>query len=106
VRDGPRREFEVRVGAVISLFGSVAAAWPVAAQMQPTTQPPQLMTPSSPKVVRVKLIDPKAPTPRFRLRDGAVDLTKGFNLGGSEGIGAAWKMPPIGETFDARYGRW
>ena len=26
-------------------------------------------------------------------------------LGGSEGIGATWKMPPTGETFDARHGR-
>jgi hypothetical protein len=33
-----------------------------------------------------------------------VDLTKGFSLGGSQAIGAIWKMPPIGETFDARYG--
>jgi hypothetical protein len=54
----------------------------------------------------VKLIHSNAPTPRFQLRDGVVDLTKGFSLGGSEGIGAAWKLPPIGETFDARYGRW
>ncbi len=94
--------------AVISLFGSVTVAWPVAAQMQSTTQPTQSMTSSSPKVqvVHVKLIHSNAPTPRFQLRDGVVDLTKGFNLGGSEGIGAAWKLPPIGETFDARYGRW
>jgi hypothetical protein len=31
---------------------------------------------------------------------------KGFHLGGPEGIGGGWKMPPTGETFDARYGRW
>jgi hypothetical protein len=31
---------------------------------------------------------------------------KGFHLGGPEGIGSGWKMPPTGETFAARYGRW
>jgi hypothetical protein len=31
---------------------------------------------------------------------------KVFSLGGFEGDGGAWKMPPAGETFDARYGRW
>jgi hypothetical protein len=58
------------------------------------------------EVVHVKRIDPDAPKPRFQLRDGVIDLTKGFGLGGSEGIGATWKMPPTGETFDARHGRW
>jgi hypothetical protein len=98
----------VRVGAVISLFGSVAATWPVAAQMQmQPTQPTQSMMSSSPKIemVRVKRIDP-GPKLRFQLSDGSVDLMKVFSLGGSQGVGATWKMPPIGETFDARYGRW
>jgi hypothetical protein len=100
------REFEVRLGAVISLFGSVAAAWPVAAQMQPT-QPTKATTANLPKIeiVRVKRIDPDGRL-GFNLRGGIVDLTKGFSLGGSEGIGATWKMPLTGETFDARYGRW
>jgi len=31
---------------------------------------------------------------------------KAFSLGGFQRIGHAWKMPPIGVTFDARYGRW
>ena len=39
-------------------------------------------------------------------RDGVVDLTKGFSLGGSDGIGATWKMPATTETFDTRYKRW
>jgi hypothetical protein len=43
---------------------------------------------------------------RSQLSDGEVDLMKGFHLGGPEGIGSGWKMPPTGETFDARYGRW
>jgi hypothetical protein len=93
---------------VINLFGSVVAAWPVAAQMQ--TQPPQptkSMMSSAPKIemVRVKRIDP-GPKLRFRLSDGSVDLMNVFSLGGADGIGATWKMPPTGETFDVRYGRW
>jgi hypothetical protein len=94
---------------VISLFGSVAAAWPVTAQMQ--TQPPQptksMMSSAPPKIemVRVKRIDP-GPKLRFQLSDGSVDLMKVFSLGGADGIGATWKMPRTGETFDVRYGRW
>jgi hypothetical protein len=57
-------------------------------------------------VIRVKPIDPAAPKPRFQLSDGSVDLMKAFSLGSFEGIGHAWKMPPIGVTFDARYGQW
>ena len=93
---------------VICLFGSAAAAWPVAAQMQPTTQPTQATAANPPRieVKRVKLIDPNAPTPRFQLNDGVVDLTRGFSLGGSEGIGAAWKVPPTEPTFNGRFGRW
>jgi len=30
----------------------------------------------------------------FRLSDDSVDLMKAFSLGGSEGIGGAWKIPP------------
>ena len=93
---------------VICLFGSAAAAWPVAAQMQPTTQPTQATAANPPRieVKRVKLIDPNAPTPRFRLNDGVVDLTRGFSLDGSEGTGAAWKVPPTEPTFNGRFGRW
>jgi hypothetical protein len=94
----------VRLGPIFCLFGSVAA-WPVATHAQLTTQP---TTANSPKVemVRVKPIDPATPKPRLQLSDSSVDLMKGFSLGGSQGIGATWKMPPIGETFDARYGQW
>jgi hypothetical protein len=90
------------------LLGGVAVAWPLAAHGQSTTQPAPATTANLPQieVVYVKRIDPDAPKPRFQLRDGVIDLTKGFSLGGSEGIGATWKMPPTGETFDARYGRW
>ena len=58
------------------------------------------------EVVRVKPIDPAAPNLRFQLSDGSVDLMKAFSLGGFEGVGGAWKMPPTDETFDTRYGRW
>jgi hypothetical protein len=97
----------MRRRAFICLFGSVAAVWPLATQAQSTMQPTQSMTSSEPKIemVRVKRIDP-APKAWFQLRDGIVDLTKDFSLGGPQGIGATWKMPPTGETFDARYGRW
>jgi hypothetical protein len=92
----------------IWVLGSMAAAWPFAAHAQPTTQSAQAAATNPPRieVVRVKLLDPNGPNPRFRLRDGVVDLTKNFSLGGLEGIGTTWKMPTTIETFDARYGRW
>jgi hypothetical protein len=92
----------------ITLLGSVAVAWPLAAAAQSMTQPTQATRAKLPQieVVRVKPIDPAAPTLRFQLSDGSVDLMKAFSLGGFEGIGGVWKMPLRDETFDARYGRW
>jgi hypothetical protein len=58
------------------------------------------------QMVRVKRVEPAAPKFRSQLRDDEVDRMKGFHLGGPEDIGSGWKMPPTGETFDARYGRW
>jgi hypothetical protein len=65
------------------------------------------MTSNAPQVhiLRVR-VDPAAAKFQFRLSDGLVDLTKGFILADSEGIGGAWKMPAVDGTFDARYGRW
>ena len=92
----------------ITMFGGVAMAWPLAAAAQLTTQPTQATTAKLPQieVVRVKPIDPAASMLRFQLSDGSVDLMKAISLGGFEGVGGAWKMPPTDETFDTRYGRW
>jgi hypothetical protein len=95
--------------AFILLVGSAAAASSVAAvaQQPPMMEPTQAMRATVPQIemVRVKRVEP-APKFRSQLSDGEVDLMKGFHLGGPEGIGSGWKMLPIGETFDARYGRW
>jgi hypothetical protein len=90
------------------LLGGATVVWPLAAAAQLTTPPNQAttVTPSQIKMVRVKPIDPAAPNFRFELSDSVVDLMKGFRLGSLEGIGGVWKMSPVAETFDARYGRW
>ena len=92
----------------LATLGGAAAAWPLAAVAESTTQPIQATTANPPQieVVRVKPIDPAAPKLRFQLSDESVDLMKSFRLDGFDGVGGAWKMPSTDETFDARYGRW
>jgi hypothetical protein len=89
-------------------LGGAAAAWPLAAVAESTTQPIQATTANPPQieVVRVKPIDPAAPRLRFQLSDESVDLMKSFRLDGFDGVGGAWKMPSTDETFDARFGQW
>jgi len=91
--------------AFITPLGGATVVWPLAAIAQLATPPTQATTPQI-QVVRVKPIDPAVPKVRFQLSDGSVDLTRGFSLGGFEGIGGTWKMLPTDETFDARFGRW
>ena len=92
----------------LATLGGAAATWPLAAVAESMTHPIQATTANPPQieVVRVSPIDPAAPKLRFQLSDGSVDLMKSRSLGGVDGVGGAWKMPPSDETFDARYGRW
>jgi hypothetical protein len=53
----------------------------------------------------VKRGDPVPSRYQFRLGDGEVDLSEAFSLGGSYGVGSAWKMPSAGK-FQERFGRW
>jgi hypothetical protein len=75
----------------------------VAAHAQSMTQPSQATTASEQiEVERVKPVDPTDPKVRFQLSDNAVDLMRGFSLGGFEGVGGAWKMPSTDDTFSMR----
>jgi len=108
--DAEAREEALRARADIDKAAATqrAKVWPLAATAQLTMPPTQATTVNPPQiqVVRVKRIDPAVPQVRFQLSDGSVDLTRAFSLGGFEGVGGTWKMPPTDETFAARFGRW
>jgi hypothetical protein len=79
----------------IGLFGSVAAAWSVAAYAQgsatmPTTSGTTTSLPQI-EVARVKPVD-RTP-PNLRLSDNLIDLMKDFSLSSAQAIGGAWGIP-------------
>jgi hypothetical protein len=98
----------------IAMLGVAAAAWPVFAPAADPAITPQTEAAAANlphiETVRVKRLEPVASSYQFRLRDGDVDLMKGFSLSSEQGIGASWQTPvhiaPSGETFDERFGLW
>ena len=106
----PRRQVPIcdrmRWRPIISILAGFAATWPFAAhgqELMPLTHgainPPRI------EMVRVKQIGLLAPNVQMRLRDGEIDLLKPSDLGGSDGIGSAWKMPSV-TKFQERFGQW
>jgi hypothetical protein len=96
----------MRQRPIISCLAGFAATWPFAAHGQ-ELMPPTHAAINLPRIemVRVKQIGLLAPNVQMRLRDGEIDLMKPSDLGGSDGIGSAWKMPSV-TKFQERFGQW
>ena len=93
----------------ISLFGGVAAAWPLAAHAQEsvTLGTTNATTATLPQinVAREKLVE-SSPL-NLRLSNNRIDLMSGISLSSNQAIGGAWGIPVRPLTpFDERYGQW
>jgi hypothetical protein len=102
-------------GPFVSLIGGAAALVSLIAHAAdpPIAQRAQAGAATLPHIrtVQVKPLEPPASNYRFWLRDGDVDLMKGFSLSSEQGIGASWQgplvIPPASDaTFEERFGDW
>ena len=90
---------------IISFLAGLAATWPLAAHGQELIPPTHAANLPRIEMVRVKQIGLTATNVQMRLREGEIDLMKPSDLGGSDGIGSAWKMPSV-TKFQERFGQW
>jgi hypothetical protein len=102
-------------GRFISLISGAAALVPliVHAAYPPIAQRAHAAATNLPRIhtVQVKPLEPSVSTYRFWLRDGDVDLMRGFSLSSEQGIGASWQGPLVisphsDATFEERFGQW